>query len=245
MTTSVLTTLEDGILVVQLNRPEKRNALTLEMYQTLNQNLKRVEEDENIKVVILKGTEDFFTAGNDLSDFIQATSSSDLKPVIDFLYNLNLITKPFIAAINGGAVGIGSTLLPFCDLVYAKDNAFFKTPFVDLGICPEAGSSFLFPQIMGQVRASEFLLLGEKITANRAQEMGLINKVVKTDAFVDAMVQAKILCSKPSNALITAKSLLRRAQRSIIKETISLECEQFFQLLTSKESRQVMQAFYK
>jgi len=165
------------ILTLTLNRPEKKNALTHAMYTDLVAGIQQAENDDDIRVILITGSKDCFTGGNDMQDFVNMPKDFFNSPVAQFLIAISSIKKPMIAAINGPAVGIGTTLLLHCDLAYVGPNTKFQMPFVSLGACPEAGSSLLLPRAIGHVKASELLLLSKKFSGQEALELGLINAV--------------------------------------------------------------------
>ena len=182
MTDAILSNREGGILTLTFNRLDKKNAITRAMYTTLAEALEVATADDTVRVVVIQGDPTCFTAGNDLLDFLSnppdMTPGAEPAPVVRFLDILRDFPKPLIAAVAGPAVGIGTTLLLHCDLVYAADNAAFSLPFVNLGLCPEAGSSLLLPQLVGYQRAAEKLLFGEPFSAEDALDMGLVNRVL-------------------------------------------------------------------
>ncbi|HEY4665305.1 MAG TPA: enoyl-CoA hydratase, partial [Comamonas sp.] len=178
----ILVHTEDGVRTVTLNRVEKKNSITQAMYSAMAEALTSAVDDDAVRVVVLQGDATVFSAGNDIGDFLARQSNNDglpqQSPVFQFLHALADFPKPLIAAVAGPAVGIGTTMLLHCDLVYAGDNAAFSMPFVNLGLCPEAASSLLLPRLMGYQRAAEALLLGEPFMAEAAMEAGLVNRVV-------------------------------------------------------------------
>ena len=207
------TFIQGGVLRIGINRPEKKNALTQQMYQQLTSAIEQTEQDERVRVLLLHGTADCFTSGNDLKDFAHNPPRGEESPVFRFLRAISTAQKPIIAVVNGPAVGIGTTLLLHCDLVFAGEAARFQLPFVNLGLCPEAASSYLLPQLVGHLQASELLLLGETIDARRAEQLGLVNRVYPTSKlFQNAIFQAQQLAEKPPAALRLTKSLLKRGQ---------------------------------
>ena len=182
MTTSpiaeILTHVDAGVLTLTINRLDRKNSITAAMYAAMADVLAAAEKDNAVRALVIQGHETIFSAGNDIGDFLNKPPSTGEAPVFRFLYGISAFTKPVVAAVCGPAVGIGTTMLLHCDLIYAGDNAAFSMPFVNLGLCPEAGSSLLVPQLMGYPRAAEALLLGEPFTAETALEIGLINRIV-------------------------------------------------------------------
>src|SRR5512141_1138899 len=175
---NIITETKDGIARIEIDRPEKKNALTAAMYQALADAIKAAEADARVRVLLIHGKTDLFTAGNDLQDFLDNPPRDDNRPVFQFLYGISQAQKPIVAAVAGAAVGIGTTMLLHCDLVYAAPNARLQLPFVNLGLVPEAGSSLLLPALAGYQRAAELLLLGEPFDAHKAKEIGLVTEVV-------------------------------------------------------------------
>ena len=233
----------DRIMIVRLARPEKKNALTRDMYQGLVDALRTVAEDDGLRVLLLTGTGDVFTAGNDINDFLQYPPSDEANPVNAFLAALAAIAKPFVVAVNGLAVGIGTTMLLHADLVYAAKSARFKMPFVDLAIVPEAGSTYLLPRMLGRVKAAELLLLAKEFDSEEAEKLGMINAVVADDElFERAMEAARALAAKPPQAVKLTKKLLRGNQKPIL-EAMAEEGKLISQRIQSAEAREVFTAF--
>jgi enoyl-CoA hydratase/carnithine racemase len=201
---------KDGVRTIAFARPEKKNAITNEMYQKIVEAMNGASADDTIKVVLFASTNENFTAGNDVGDFAANPPTGTDAPVFQLLKLLCEFKKPIVAAVPGLAVGIGTTLLLHCDLVYAGESARFKMPFVDLGLVPEAGSSQLLVNQLGHVRAAELLLLGESFNAERALALGIVNQVVPdTELLAHARQKATLLASKPSNALQQSKALMK------------------------------------
>ena len=169
---------EAGVMTLTLNRLERKNSITSDMYGALAEGLARAEQDASVRVVLIQGHETVFSAGNDIGDFLNKPPAGEDSPVFRFLHNIARFPKPLLAAVCGPAVGVGTTMLFHCDLVYAGDNAAFSMPFVNLGLCPEAASSLLVPQMLGYHRAAEALMLGEPFFAEAAMEVGLVNRVL-------------------------------------------------------------------
>ncbi|HEY5673194.1 MAG TPA: enoyl-CoA hydratase [Malonomonas sp.] len=235
---------QGGVLRVGICRPEKKNALTQLMYQLLTAAIEQAEQDERVRVILLHGTADCFTSGNDLTDFAQNPPRGEDSPVFCFLRAISAAQKPLIAVVNGPAVGIGTTLLLHCDLVFAGEDARFQLPFVNLGLCPEAASSYLLPQLAGHLRASELLLLGEAINARRAEQLGLVNRVYPAQKlFQCAIFQAQQLAQKPAAAVRLTKSLLKQGQAKQVTEVMSKEGKLFLELLQQPEAKAAIGAF--
>lgn len=244
MSEHILTTSQDGIYQIQFNRPEKKNALTQAMYRAIAEAITEAEGDDTIRVLFFTGREGCFTSGNDIGDFLQINLADGASPVSQFLVNLSQANKPIVAAVNGVAVGIGTTMLLHCDLVYAAAEARFRLPFVNLALVPEAGSTFLLPQMIGQRRAAELLMFGEFFGAEVAREAGLVNAIYPEETLVaTALQKATQLTTLPPAALRATKSLLKRANKAAISEAMAEEGEQFQQCLRSPEAQEAMQAF--
>ena len=244
----ILVHTEDGVRTVTLNRVEKKNSITQAMYSAMAEALTSAVDDDAVRVVVLQGDATVFSAGNDIGDFLARQSNNDglpqKSPVFQFLHALADFPKPLIAAVAGPAVGIGTTMLLHCDLVYAGDNAAFSMPFVNLGLCPEAASSLLLPRLMGYQRAAEALLLGEPFMAEAAMEAGLVNRVVPpTEVNAVAQAQAAKLAAKPLSALVETKRLMKSGQRAEIKAQMVEEGQSFGNMLGQPAAREAFTAF--
>lgn len=227
---------ENGVLQIGIHRPNKKNALTRSMYAAMAKALKNSATDENIKVVVIHGTEDAFSAGNDLNDF-ENRDSNESSPASNLLFELHHFPKPIVGAISGVAIGIGVTMLLHFDFVYASET-YFKMPFVDLGVCPEGGSSLLIPQLVGHRKAAEILMLGDAFNTESAIQMGIVNQQIDKSEVLDfALTIAKTLALKPQNALMTTKRLLKAPQHTQLSQVIQNELEVFAELLQSAESQ--------
>ena len=219
--TDILTHKENGVLTISFNRPEKKNAITAAMYQTMADALRDAETDTAVRAILITGKPEIFTAGNDLEDFMKnagsLAKSDSVPPVYQFMQALNDAGKPVIAAVSGAAVGIGTTLLMHCDLIYLADNAKLSMPFTQLGLCPEFASSLVFQQIVGYQRAAEKLMLGEAFSAQEAFEMGFVNKVLPlADLLPYAQQVAAKLVALPAASIRTTKRLMKGAQPQAI-----------------------------
>lgn len=236
--------LSDGIRTLRINRPEKKNALNLDMYKTLAEGLREADDDARVRVILIGGCQDSFTSGNDLADFIAAPPTDADSPVMQFLSAISAARKPIVAEVAGVAVGIGVTMLLHCDLVYAASSATFQLPFVNLGLCPEGGSSLLLPRIMGHQRAAELLLLGEMFSAEKACSVGIVTAVVP-DEELSALARNRALqlAAQPPAAMRLSKSLLKRDYAASLQETIIAEVTQFKTCLKSPEAAEALQAF--
>jgi len=218
------------------------------MYQMMADALKDADQDKDVRVVLFCGKPDIFTARNDMEDFMNTPPGGDLadRPVAQFMLRLLEAKKPVIAAVAGAAVGIGTTMLLHCDMVYAADNARFSMPFPRLGLCPEFASSMLLPQVVGYPRAAEKLLLGEPFSAQEAYEMGLINRVLPAGELLPyARAQAEKLTSLPPSSLRTTKYLMKVAQADKIKEKVMEENKYFSAMLLSPEAKEAFGAFFE
>ena len=236
----------DGVAQIRIDRPDKKNALTAAMYTGLVDAFKRAEADPAVRVLLLCGSETCFTAGNDLQDFMNRPPRDEASPTIRFLKQLPATHKPLIAAVAGPAVGIGTTMLLHCDLVYADPSARFQLPFVNLGLCPEAASSFLLPQIVGYPRAAELLLLGDPFSATQALDMGLINGITPAgEVIATAAIKARQMAERPAASLLLTKSLLKRAHARLVEETMNEELARFGERLASPEAAEAFRAFFE
>jgi len=234
----------DHVMTLTFHRVDKKNSITTAMYAALADALNAAQADDAVRAIVIQGHEAVFSAGNDISDFQSRPETSPDMPVFRFLRAISACTKPIVAAVCGPAVGIGTTMLLHCDLVYAGDNAQFSMPFVNLGVCPEAGSSLLAPQRMGYGRAAEALLLGEPFSAEAALEMGLVARIVPpTEANALARRQALKLASKPTQALLAAKRLMKQGQADLLQQRIAEEGVLFGELVRQPAAREAFGAF--
>ncbi len=234
-----------GVLVATLDRAEKKNALTGDMYAALGEALAAASREAEIGAVVLAGSGGVFTAGNDIGDFARAAGAGEAgdSPGATFIHALARFEKPLVAAVDGLAVGIGTTLCFHCDLVYATPAARFKMPFVDLGLVPEAGSSRLAVQRFGYSRAAQYLLVGESFDAETARELGLVNAVVPANELAaHALDKARALAMKPRNALLTTRRLMRGDAPALYAH-MDLELQAFAEAVRSPEARAAFMAF--
>lgn len=252
MTEFVTVTIEDGVQIVTMNRPEKKNALTADMYKVLADAIEVADASPEIRVTLFTGTGGSFTAGNDLVDFAKAGMMPlDQQPkekphVTRFLENLAEARKPLIAAVNGLAVGVGVTMLLHCDLVYAGESATFQMPFVNLGLVPEAGSSFLLQRQVGIQKAADLFLTGKKLSAEKAEAIGLVADVFPDNALMgEALATAKALAAKAPNAVCATKALLKDNDRSRVAEARETEFRIFSAQLRSDEAKEAISAFFE
>ncbi|MEB0138641.1 MULTISPECIES: enoyl-CoA hydratase [unclassified Undibacterium] len=246
----ILTQTENGILTINFNRPEKKNAITAAMYQSMADALRAAETDVAVRVILITGKPEIFTAGNDLEDFVKnAGTLADphaLPPVYQFMQALNDAGKPVIAAVSGAAVGIGTTLLMHCDLIYLADNARLSMPFTQLGLCPEFGSSLVFQQIVGYQRAAEKLMLGEAFNAEEAFQMGFVNKVLPLAELLPyALQQAAKFVALPAASVRATKRLMKGTQPAAIATKMDEENRYFAAMLNAPEAKEAFMAFFQ
>jgi enoyl-CoA hydratase/carnithine racemase len=243
----ILASKAKGIVTIEFNRPEKKNAITSAMYQAMADAIKDAESDTAVRAILILGKPEIFTAGNDLEDFMKnASAEMSERPVVRFMHALSTASKPVVAAVAGNAVGIGTTLLLHCDLVYAAENAKFSMPFTQLGLCAEFASSMLFPQIVGYPRAAEKLLLGEAFSAQEAFEMGLVSRVVPVaDLAAFAHARAATLAALPASSLRVTKRLMKSAQAAAVQERMMEENRHFGEMLGANEAKEAFAAFFE
>lgn len=238
----VLASTENQILTLTLNRPAKQNAITREMYQALANAINEAQNDFGIRAVLITSSSENFTAGNDLYDFLNVAPHEESSPVMNFLHAIHNLAKPLLAAVSGNAVGIGTTMLFHCDVVVASPSTKFSMPFVNLGLVPEAGSSLLFPRLVGHQRASKVFLAGEPFGAEDALDFGLIAEI--SDRPVDsAKVIAEKIASQPPNAVIQTKALLKSELHEKVSAVMRAEGELFQMALQSDEAREAFMNF--
>ena len=240
----ILQHIDAGVMTLTFNRLDKKNSITSDMYAALADGIAQAATDASVRVVLIQGHESIFSAGNDIGDFLGKPPSTQDAPVFRFLRGIATLEKPLLAAVAGPAVGIGTTLLLHCDLVYAGDNAAFSMPFVNLGLCPEAASSLLVPRMFGYHRAAEALLLGEPFFAEAAQEVGLVNRVLPpTEVNGYAQAQARKLAAKPLSSLIETKRLMKGAQQAEVLAHMVTEAESFGRMLREPAAKEAFGAF--
>ncbi|WP_027520751.1 enoyl-CoA hydratase [Bradyrhizobium sp. Ec3.3] len=244
MTEHVRTEMTNGVLTLTLARPDKKNALTDAMYGKLADTIEGAETDSSVRVLLIRGEGDMFTAGNDVGEFaaVATGKSEGSRNVVRFIQSLARCTRPLVAAVQGRAVGVGTTMLLHCDLVVLADNALLSTPFVSLALVPEAASSLLMPLRIGHVRAYEMFALGEAVPANTALEWGLASRVVplaQLDA--EAAALARRLAQQPAGALVATKQLMRNGEALVAQ--MAAEGEQFAKRLRTAEAREAFTAF--
>lgn len=246
MTQEILTQQDGHVFTIQMNRTEKKNAITQNMYQYMGEHLITANADPSIRVVILRGTDGLFTSGNDIKDFQEQASKGGRRPntTATFFEGVLGLNKPLIAAVQGYAIGIGTTMLLHCDMVYAGKSAVFRLPFVNLGLCPEFGSSYVLPMIAGYQKASELLLLGESFSPEKAYEVGIVNQVFDDDILMDEVMHvAMSLAQKSPAALMATKKLVKTHWAEMIKKAIETDGQMFAELMGGPEAQEAFLAF--
>ncbi len=234
---------KDRVARIELARLDKKNAITTEMYVQMAEALAAADADPGVRSVLIHGSKDCFTAGNDLSDFLKRPPGTK-SPSWRFFETLPTLQKPIVAAVGGPAIGIGTTLLLHCDLVYATAATRFQLPFVGLGIVPEFGSTYLLPLLAGYQRAAELLLLGQPFTAERALEVGIVTAVVPEAELLErAQKTAAALAELPPESIRLTKQLMKSAHAAAVKQQIAEEGRIFVERLASPEAKEAMSAF--
>ncbi len=240
----ILTHTDAGVMTITFNRLDKKNSITSSMYAAMADAVAQAAADPAVRVVVFQGHESIFSAGNDIGDFLNQPPTTQESPVFRFLRGIATFEKPLLAAVAGPAVGIGTTMLFHCDLVYAGDNAAFSMPFVNLGLCPEAASSLLAPRMFGYHRAAEALLMGEPFFAEAAQEVGLVNRVVPpTEVNGYAQAQARKLAAKPLTSLIATKRLMKGGDQQAVLQKMDEEGQDFGRMLREPAAKEAFGAF--
>ena len=235
---------KDGVLEIMIDRPSKKNALTAAMYAALADAVREGEADPAIRVILIRGTRETFCAGNDINDFINTPPNAEDHPVFRFMDEVSHATKPLVAAVSGNAVGIGTTMLLHCDLVYVADTSRFATPFTSLGLCPENASTYLLPLVAGYQRAAELLLLGEPFGADKAMACGFVTQVLpQPEVLTAARAAAAKLAALPAKSVRITKALLKRPRMARIEEHIRAEAEAFRPMLGEAPAREAFAAF--
>jgi enoyl-CoA hydratase/carnithine racemase len=243
---SIKTATLNGVATIEIARPEKKNALTIAMYEAMAQALRAAREDAAVRAVLIAGQPGIFTSGNDLEDFVQRPPQGMDTPVFHFMRALMDCDKPVVAAVTGAAIGIGTTMLLHCDFVYVCDDARLAMPFVSLGLVPEFAASLLVPQTMGLRRAAERLLLGDPFTGEQAVECGIANAVLRAaEVLPHARRIAERFNALPPGAVREAKRLMREPQRAATLQVIETEGALFAQRLRSPEAVEAFQAFFE
>ena len=235
----------EGVLSVALDRPSKKNALNRDMYRALTEALVTAQQDPSIRVVVLSSSGGDFTAGNDLGDFLNFLESPETFPALTFVRTIALFPKPIVAAVTGAAIGIGTSMLFHCDLVFASSDAIFSMPFINLGLVPEAGVSLLAPMRLGTARATQALLLGEAFSAQQALEMGLVNAVTSPGGVKEMAIEASSrLAEKDPFALNATRRLMRGEPEKLLAQ-IDKEAELFVSSLQAPSTQARLKAFFK
>ena len=235
---------ENRVARIAFDRPDKKNAITRDMYTQLAQALRAADADAEVRALLLHGSADCFTSGNDINDFLKGPLGGEGSPTWQLFQALPKLAKPIVAAVGGPAVGIGTTMLLHCDLVYAAANARFQMPFVPIGIVPEFGSTFILPLLAGYQRAAEVLMLGQPFSAQKAYELGIVTAVVpQEDLFKEAEKAAATLAGLPRESLRFTKRMMRAAHEKIISERIVEEGREVLERLRSPEAKEAMSAF--
>lgn len=233
-----------GVATLAFNRIDKKNAITSTMYQLLADGLRDAAQDSAIRAIVITGQPGIFTAGNDVEDFLKNPPQGTDSPVAQFMEQLRVAEKPVIAAVTGMAIGIGTTLLLHCDLVYAAENARFAMPFTQLGLCPEFASSLLMPRLAGYQHAAEKLLLGEAFTAAEAQQLGLVNKILAADELqAHVAQQAAKIVALPAASVRATKRLMKAELAAPIQAAMQAEMQDFSRMLRGPEAMEAFSAF--
>ncbi len=246
---SIITSIDEGVLTIEFDRADRKNAITAAMYQAMADALRAAEGDSAVRVILIRGKEEIFTAGNDLEDFMQRPPTGgegeEQVPVFQFLYQLSHASKPVVAAVSGAAVGVGTTLLLHCDFVYAAETAKLSMPFAQLGLCPEAASSLLLPRLAGYLRAAEKLMLGEPFGAQEAHQIGLVTRVLPVaELHAFALQQTRKLAALPASSLRETKRLMKGNDMAAVEKKMAEEGEVFRRMLVAPEAKEAFKAFF-
>ena len=243
---NVIVETKDRVARIELARVDKKNALTQDMYRAMAKAMVEADADPQVRVILIHGTKDCFTAGNDLKDFLHRDPHAGPAASFDFISGLPKIAKPLIAAVGGPAVGVGTTMLLHCDLVYAAPGARFQMPFVPLGLVPEAASSLLLPMIAGYQRAAELLLTGQPFSAEKAYAAGIVTEVVPEEKLLDhARAAAAAIAALPPASVRLTKQLMKRQLSAAIASQMEEEGRIFAERLQSGEAKEAMTAFFE
>ena len=241
---TITTETAGGVARIEIARPEKKNAITVAMYQQMADAIAAAHDDGTVRAILIHGQPEVFTAGNDLEDFAKNPPADINAPVFQFMQALGLSEKPVIAAVHGAAVGIGTTMLMHCDFAYCADNAMFSMPFVSLGLCPEFGSSYLVALNAGYHKAAEKLMLGDPLSAEEAFDMKIVNRILPPgEVLAYAHKQAARFNSLPPAAVRETKRLMKAAWRAPVEKVIMEEATTFGKLLRSPEAKEAFSAF--
>jgi len=245
MSNLILTTEKNGVFTITLNRFDKKNALTNDMYKQLCQHFSYAEQTASIHCLVMQGNDSCFCAGNDLHDFLQCSADGDLA-ALDFVKVLSEFTKPLVAGVAGAAVGIGTTLLLHCDMVIAATNSKFKLPFTQLGLCPEAGSSLLLTQKVGQNKAFELMVLGNTFNAEQALSFGIANQICQPDELLAKIEEVALAIARlPVESVMTSRRLIRQSNQLALSQAISDESQEFVRLVNTDECKNILAKFFK
>jgi len=243
---SIKTAVVNGVATIEIARPEKKNAISAAMYEALAEALRSAQDDAAVRAVLISGQPGIFTSGNDLEDFASRPPRSADSPAFKFMKALIDVDKPVVAAVTGAAIGIGTTMLLHCDFVYVSDEARLAMPFVSLGLVPEFASSFVFPQLVGRVKAAEKLMLGEPFSAQDAVDMGIANAVLPAGEVLNhARSIAERFNALPPGAVRETKKLMRRADADQVLQAIAVEGQVFGARLQSPEAKEAFSAFFQ
>jgi enoyl-CoA hydratase/carnithine racemase len=243
---SITTAITNGVARIGIARPEKKNAITVAMYQAMADAIAAAHDDRAVRSILIHGEREIFTAGNDLEDFMKNPPAGLDAPVFKFIQALGFAEKPVVAAVNGAAVGIGTTMLLHCDLAYCADNAMFSMPFVSLGLCPEFASSLLVPLVAGYHKAAEKLMLAEPFSAEEALEMKIVNRILPPGEVFDyAVRQAERFNALPPASVRETKRLMKSAWKSVCEKLIVDEAQTFGRMLKGAEAKEAFSAFYE
>lgn len=235
---------DGAVMAIAFNRPQRRNAITAEMYTMMADAVAEAEGDDAVRAILFHGSAEAFTAGNDIEDFIRRPPTDEGTPVFRFLRVTSAAAKPIVAAVNGPAVGIGTTLLLHCDIVYAAEDARFQMPFTSLGVVPEFASSYLLPLVAGYQRAAEMLLLGEPFDAARAYEAGFVTRVLPaSEVLPAAWSAARRLAALPRKSVQLTKSLLKATHQDAVADRLVAEGRHFRAMLAEPAAREALTAF--
>lgn len=243
---SIRTSTANGVLTIEIARPEKKNALTIAMYAAMTQALSGAQADNAVRAALITGQPAAFTAGNDLQDFMERPPTGEDSPVMDFMYALLNFDKPVVAAVTGAAIGIGVTMLLHCDLVFVSDDAQLSTPFVSLGLVPEFASSAILPRLLGHVKAAEVLLLGKGFSGADAVRLGIANAALPaTEVVAHARRVAERFNELPAGAVRDAKRLMRAQTKDDVMRAVRTEIAVFSERLRSPEAKEAFEAFFQ
>ncbi len=245
MSEQILIRREHSALCIQIHRPEKKNALTAEMYAALSDAIRDADADDSVHSIILHGVEGCFTSGNDLENFRNGPSPDRVYPHNLYIDTLSHAQKPVIAAVSGISLGIGTIMLFHCDLVFATPNTRFSLPFVNLGLSPEGGTSYILPHLIGYQKAAELILLGKQFDSELAERIGLVNEVVDEDTLLSkALDTAGLLAQKSPEAIRAAKSLLKRGMKDAVTTAMARELDLFNERMAAPEVKTAISRFF-